>query len=101
LGLALVGVSYTVRDYGVIREEGISSFECGFGVMSGSRVRFSLHFFLIGIVFLIFDVEVVLIIPFPVLFGEIYGVWLVRLLVVFTLLVLIGLYYEWSMGVLN
>nr|YP_004841754.1 NADH dehydrogenase subunit 3 [Sinentomon erythranum]ADN32961.1 NADH dehydrogenase subunit 3 [Sinentomon erythranum] len=44
--------------------ESVSSFECGFDSVGGSRVSFSLHFFLILLIFLIFDVEVVYVLPY-------------------------------------
>nr|YP_011003028.1 NADH dehydrogenase subunit 3 [Rhipicephalus bursa]WPR15193.1 NADH dehydrogenase subunit 3 [Rhipicephalus bursa] len=44
-----------------------SPFECGFDPFSLSRIPFSLKFFFVGIIFLIFDVEIVVILPFPLM----------------------------------
>lgn len=51
----------------VEKEKG-SVYECGFESRKRARVPFSLQFFLIGVIFLIFDVEIVLIIPVPLVF---------------------------------
>nr|YP_009255406.1 NADH dehydrogenase subunit 3 [Melanagromyza sojae]ANA56773.1 NADH dehydrogenase subunit 3 [Melanagromyza sojae] len=78
-----------------------SPFECGFDPKSSSRLPFSLRFFLITIIFLIFDVEIVLILPMIIIlnFSNIY-IWLITSMF-FMLILLGGLYYEWNQGMLN
>jgi len=78
-----------------------SPFECGFDNIRRARVPFSLRFFLLTIIFLIFDVEVVLLFPaiprysfislsdWAVVFGS------------FILVLILGLYHEWFKGALN
>nr|YP_010446939.1 NADH dehydrogenase subunit 3 [Chamaepsila testudinaria]UTM10304.1 NADH dehydrogenase subunit 3 [Chamaepsila testudinaria] len=78
-----------------------SPFECGFDPKSSSRLPFSLRFFLITIIFLIFDVEIALILPMILLIN--YSnlmVWTITSLI-FILILLIGLYHEWNQGMLN
>nr|YP_009995525.1 NADH dehydrogenase subunit 3 [Ferdinandea cuprea]QNQ07366.1 NADH dehydrogenase subunit 3 [Ferdinandea cuprea] len=78
-----------------------SPFECGFDPMSSSRLPFSLKFFLITIIFLIFDVEIALILPMILIIN--YSnliVWTITS-VIFILILLIGLYHEWNQGMLN
>nr|AEX09220.1 NADH dehydrogenase-like subunit 3 [Pandinus cavimanus] len=81
----------------VDRERG-SSFECGFEPFNSSRLSFSLQFFLIGIIFLIFDVEVALLPPVPLCYG---GVIYFFITFFFVLFLLFGLYFEWIQGTLE
>nr|WPY71336.1 NADH dehydrogenase subunit 3 [Gampsocera sp.] len=78
-----------------------SPFECGFDPKSSSRLPFSLHFFLITIIFLIFDVEIALILPMILIIN--YSnliIWSVTS-IIFIIILLIGLYHEWNQGMLN
>nr|ALO70337.1 NADH deshydrogenase subunit 3 [Atheta sp. 2 EF-2015] len=78
-----------------------SPFECGFDPKSSARMPFSLQFFLIAMIFLIFDVEITLLIPFIMIFKissiKIYFFTLSFFLVI----LLMGLYHEWNQGALN
>nr|YP_010883352.1 NADH dehydrogenase subunit 3 [Rhingia formosana]WIF29678.1 NADH dehydrogenase subunit 3 [Rhingia formosana] len=78
-----------------------SPFECGFDPMSSSRLPFSLKFFLITIIFLIFDVEIALILPMILILN--YSNLMVWTLtsIIFILILLLGLYHEWNQGMLN
>nr|WKU83863.1 NADH dehydrogenase subunit 3 [Chalcosyrphus chalybeus] len=78
-----------------------SPFECGFDPMSSSRLPFSLKFFLITIIFLIFDVEIALILPMILIltYSNIM-MWMITS-IVFILILLLGLYHEWNQGMLN
>lgn len=80
-------------------KEKLSPFECGFDPFSFSRVPFSLKFFYIGIVFLIFDVEIVIIIPFPIIMNYNYYLFLSFLIVNF--IIFIGLIFEWKLGIID
>nr|ALO70324.1 NADH deshydrogenase subunit 3 [Atheta sp. 1 EF-2015] len=78
-----------------------SPFECGFDPKSSARMPFSLQFFLIAVIFLIFDVEITLLIPFIMILKissiKIY----LYSLSFFLFILLIGLYHEWNQGALN
>nr|QVL28820.1 NADH dehydrogenase subunit 3 [Mallota bellus] len=78
-----------------------SPFECGFDPMSSSRLPFSLKFFLITIIFLIFDVEIALILPMILImnFSNLF-MWTITS-IIFILILLLGLYHEWNQGMLN
>nr|UNO53799.1 NADH dehydrogenase subunit 3 [Haemaphysalis longicornis]UNO53955.1 NADH dehydrogenase subunit 3 [Haemaphysalis longicornis]UNO54020.1 NADH dehydrogenase subunit 3 [Haemaphysalis longicornis] len=80
-------------------KEKLSPFECGFDPFSFSRVPFSLKFFYIGIVFLIFDVEIVIIIPFPMIMNYNYYLFLSFLIVNF--IIFMGLIFEWKLGMID
>nr|YP_010031482.1 NADH dehydrogenase subunit 3 [Togoperla limbata]QOV02873.1 NADH dehydrogenase subunit 3 [Togoperla limbata] len=78
-----------------------SPFECGFDPKSSSRLPFSLRFFLIAVIFLIFDVEIALLLPLVLIFpiSEMTSWFMVGLFFLFILLV--GLYHEWNQGALE
>nr|YP_009231561.1 NADH dehydrogenase subunit 3 [Dixella aestivalis]ALZ48582.1 NADH dehydrogenase subunit 3 [Dixella aestivalis] len=96
MGLASYLSKKTITD-----REKCSPFECGFDPKSSSRLPFSLRFFLIAIIFLIFDVEIALILPMVMIMNasHVY-VWLLTS-IFFILILLIGLYHEWNQGALN
>nr|YP_010022712.1 NADH dehydrogenase subunit 3 [Sarcophaga plotnikovi]QOP39560.1 NADH dehydrogenase subunit 3 [Sarcophaga plotnikovi] len=85
----------------LIDREKSSPFECGFDPKSSSRLPFSLRFFLITIIFLIFDVEIALILPiiYIIKFSNLFT-WTITS-IIFMLILLIGLYHEWNQGMLN
>nr|AND96687.1 NADH deshydrogenase subunit 3 [Phalops smaragdinus] len=78
-----------------------SPFECGFDPKSSARMPFSLHFFLIAVIFLIFDVEITLLIPM-IMTIKISNIMNFSLITFFFLFILLfGLYHEWNQGALN
>nr|YP_010564721.1 NADH dehydrogenase subunit 3 [Volucella nitobei]UZA61111.1 NADH dehydrogenase subunit 3 [Volucella nitobei] len=78
-----------------------SPFECGFDPMSSSRLPFSLKFFLITIIFLIFDVEIALILPMIMIINYSNLFMWSMTSIIFILILLLGLYHEWNQGMLN
>nr|YP_010693041.1 NADH dehydrogenase subunit 3 [Rhagoletis pomonella]QVT11213.1 NADH dehydrogenase subunit 3 [Rhagoletis mendax]QVT11226.1 NADH dehydrogenase subunit 3 [Rhagoletis zephyria]QVT11148.1 NADH dehydrogenase subunit 3 [Rhagoletis pomonella]QVT11161.1 NADH dehydrogenase subunit 3 [Rhagoletis pomonella]QVT11174.1 NADH dehydrogenase subunit 3 [Rhagoletis pomonella] len=81
--------------------EKCSPFECGFDPKSSSRLPFSLRFFLITIIFLIFDVEIALILPM-ILIIKISNIFMWTITsIIFIIILIIGLYHEWNQGMLN
>nr|YP_010254856.1 NADH dehydrogenase subunit 3 [Lissorhoptrus oryzophilus]QUA05795.1 NADH dehydrogenase subunit 3 [Lissorhoptrus oryzophilus] len=78
-----------------------SPFECGFDPKNSARLPFSLHFFLIAMIFLIFDVELALLIPmiYAVKYSNI--IMFSFLISLFLFILLFGLYHEWKQGALN
>nr|AML26574.1 NADH dehydrogenase subunit 3 [Staphylinidae sp. BMNH 1274705] len=78
-----------------------SPFECGFDPKSSARLPFSLQFFLIAMIFLIFDVEITLLIPL-ILIMKISNLMNYLIISFFFLIILIGgLYHEWNQGALK
>ena len=78
-----------------------SPFECGFDPLDSSRTPFSIRFFLITIIFLIFDVEIALILPIVLIFKNSNIIIWTFTALIFILILLIGLYHEWKQGALN
>nr|ARQ80505.1 NADH dehydrogenase subunit 3 [Aposthonia borneensis] len=81
-------------------QEKSSTFECGFDPFKSARQPFSLHFFLITLIFLIFDAEIALILPFIPSFNILMNNWTL-IFTMFFLILLMGTYYEWMQGMLN
>nr|ASY97930.1 NADH dehydrogenase subunit 3 [Mesopteryx alata]QXF68497.1 NADH dehydrogenase subunit 3 [Mesopteryx alata] len=78
-----------------------SPFECGFDPISSSRLPFSLRFFLIAIIFLIFDVEIALILPMTIIpFSSNMLIWTITSML-FLFILTTGLYHEWNQGSLE
>nr|WNH18949.1 NADH dehydrogenase subunit 3 [Myripristis jacobus] len=78
--------------------EKLSPYECGFDPLGTARLPFSLRFFLVAILFLLFDLEIALLLPLP--WGDqlasplLTFTWAITILVLLTL----GLIYEWTQG---
>nr|YP_009750101.1 NADH dehydrogenase subunit 3 [Enoplops potanini]QIJ46461.1 NADH dehydrogenase subunit 3 [Enoplops potanini] len=81
--------------------EKMSPFECGFDPKKSARSPFSIQFFLIAILFLIFDVEITIILPMIITLktSNIMS-WSMTMIMFITVLTL-GLYYEWKNGMLE
>nr|YP_010154935.1 NADH dehydrogenase subunit 3 [Phanuelus gladstone]QQX28278.1 NADH dehydrogenase subunit 3 [Phanuelus gladstone] len=78
--------------------ESVSSYECGFEPNSYTRMYFSYRFFLISILFIIFDVEISLMLPLPFLMESEVGLWV---FIIFLLILMVGLMYEYFCGSLD
>nr|YP_009740764.1 NADH dehydrogenase subunit 3 [Sinopodisma funiushana]APX55763.1 NADH dehydrogenase subunit 3 [Sinopodisma tsinlingensis]QID03752.1 NADH dehydrogenase subunit 3 [Sinopodisma funiushana] len=78
-----------------------SPFECGFDPKSYARMPFSLRFFLIAVIFLIFDVEIALILPIVIILKS-SNIMIWTMSTMFFIMVLLGgLYHEWNQGALQ
>ncbi|ESO00482.1 hypothetical protein HELRODRAFT_147263, partial [Helobdella robusta] len=72
----------------------ISLFECGFDPNNQARLPFSTRFFLLAIIFIVFDIEVVLLIPFPILIATSLSFQHIIIFLLFLLILLLGLIHE-------
>nr|AWN56256.1 NADH dehydrogenase subunit 3 [Euschistus heros] len=78
-----------------------SPFECGFDPKSSSRTPFSIQFFLIAVLFLIFDIEIAIMIPIILTMKwSMTSTWIMTVTLFISILI-IGLYHEWNNGVLE
>jgi NADH:ubiquinone oxidoreductase subunit 3 (subunit A) len=80
--------------------EKVSPYECGFTPLGDARQKFSVQFYLVAILFIVFDLEVLFLFPFAVSLYEVslMGFWVV---ILFLIILTIGFVYEWSKGALK
>jgi NADH-quinone oxidoreductase subunit A len=80
--------------------EKLSAYECGFKAFDDARMKFDVRFYLVSILFIIFDLEVAFLFPWAVSLGKIgmYGFWS---MMVFLAVLTIGFTYEWRKGALE
>nr|AND96700.1 NADH deshydrogenase subunit 3 [Onthophagus pullus] len=97
----LIFLSSIISKKSFIDREKSSPFECGFDPKSSSRMPFSLHFFLIAVIFLIFDVEITLLIPIIMIMKISNTLNFMMIIIFFLIILLFGLYYEWNQGALT
>ncbi|HTV88852.1 MAG TPA: NADH-quinone oxidoreductase subunit A [Stellaceae bacterium] len=80
--------------------EKLSPYECGFEPFEDARVRFDVRYYLVAILFIIFDLEVAFLFPWAVSLGDVglFGFWS---MIVFLAVLTIGFAYEWRKGALE
>lgn len=96
--LLLKAISSLIVEYSLLNREELTSYECGFEHHNLSRVPFSLRYFFLTLIFLLFDLEIILILFFPysMFFSlSFFSLFAVMFFIVF---LFIGLLYEWKDG---
>lgn len=80
--------------------EKVSAYECGFNAFDDARMKFDVRFYLVAILFIIFDLEVAFLFPWAISLGDIglFGFWS---MVVFLGILTVGFIYEWRKGALE
>ena len=80
--------------------EKLSAYECGFDAFDDSRMEFDVRFYLVAILFIIFDLEIAFLFPWAITLGKIgiFGFWS---MMVFLAILTIGFIYEWKKGALE
>jgi NADH-quinone oxidoreductase subunit A len=99
IGLALLIAPFVVA-YKNPDPEKLSAYECGFDAFDDARMKFDIRFYLVAILFIIFDLEVAFLFPWAVAFGDIgwYGFWS---MMIFLGVLTVGYIYEWKKGALE
>jgi NADH-quinone oxidoreductase subunit A len=99
IGLALL-VSAFALAYKQPDAEKLSAYECGFNAFDDARMKFDVRFYLVAILFIIFDLEVSFLFPWAAAFGKlgVYGFWSMML---FLAVLTVGFIYEWKKGALE
>ncbi|MBE7527621.1 MAG: NADH-quinone oxidoreductase subunit A [Nitrosomonas sp.] len=80
--------------------EKLSPYECGFGAFEDARIKFDVRYYLIAILFILFDLEIAFLFPWAVVLKEVGLFGFVAMLVFLGLLV-VGFVYEWVKGALE
>nr|AVJ52408.1 NADH dehydrogenase subunit 3 [Hotea curculionoides] len=98
---ALMIMCTIISKSSIMDREKMSPFECGFDPMNSPRTPFSIHFFLIAVLFLIFDIEIAIILPIIITMKwSLTSAWIGTILG-FIIILILGLYYEWNNGMLE
>jgi NADH-quinone oxidoreductase subunit A len=99
IGVVLLLVPFFIA-YKQPDPEKLSAYECGFNAFDDARMKFDVRFYLVAILFIIFDLEVTFLFPWAVAFGKLgsLGFWS---MMVFLGVLTIGFIYEWKKGALE
>ena len=80
--------------------EKLSAYECGFEAFSDSRIQFDVRFYLVAILFIIFDLEIAFLFPWAISLGSI-GLLGFYSMMIFLFTLTVGFIYEWKKGALE
>ena len=80
--------------------EKLSAYECGFEAFDDSRMEFDVRFYLVAILFIIFDLEIAFLFPWAISLGKI-GIFGFTSMMIFLFILTIGFIYEWKKGALD
>ena len=99
IAIGMTLLSFVIGDSKPDKEK-LSAYECGFEAFDDARGRFDVRFYLVAILFIIFDLEVAFLFPWAISLGEIgvFGFWS---MMIFLLILTIGFIYEWKKGALE
>jgi NADH-quinone oxidoreductase subunit A len=99
IGLALLVAPFIVA-FKKPDPEKVSAYECGFDAFDDARMKFDVRFYLVSILFIIFDLEVAFLFPWAVAFKDVgwFGFWSV---LIFLGVLTVGFIYEWKKGALE
>ena len=80
--------------------EKLSAYECGFDAFDDSRMEFDVRFYLVAILFIIFDLEIAFLFPWAITLGKtgVFGFWS---MMIFLAVLTVGFIYEWKKGALE
>jgi len=99
LGIVLLGLGFLLGR-GNKDQEKLSPYECGFEPYEDSRMKFDVRYYLVAILFIIFDLEIAFLFPWAVALDGI-GMFGFAAMAVFLILLVVGFIYEWKKGALE
>nr|QVV96028.1 NADH dehydrogenase subunit 3 [Pycanum ochraceum] len=85
----------------ILDREKMSPFECGFDPMSSARTPFSIQFFLIAVLFIIFDIEIAIMLPIIMTMNMSMTPMWMSVITLFISTLILGLFHEWKNGMLE
>nr|YP_010564851.1 NADH dehydrogenase subunit 3 [Colossendeis robusta]UZA61254.1 NADH dehydrogenase subunit 3 [Colossendeis robusta] len=98
--LFLIMLSFMLSKKIKYDKEKNSPIECGMNPISLTRIPFSMQFFLLAIIFIIFDIEIAILMPIPIMMF--YNIFISFFMVlIFLIILMLGLFYEWYNNALN
>lgn len=80
--------------------EKLSPFECGFEAFEDARMKFDVRYYLVAILFILFDLEIAFLVPWAVVLSEI-GMFGFASMMIFLAILVVGFVYEWKKGALE
>jgi len=99
LGLLILVLSYLVSPKASDIEK-LSAYECGFDPFDDARLKFDVHFYLVSILFLIFDLEIIFLFPWAVYLAFVGTIGVYSMLL-FLFILAFAFFYEWYLGALD
>ena len=99
LGLAFIVASATLSPQAPDPEK-LSTYECGFNAFDDARMKFDVRFYLVSILFIIFDLEIAFLFPWAIVLDTI-GVFGIVAMGIFLTILIVGFIYEWKKGALE
>uniref|UniRef100_A0AAU6QFV7 NADH-ubiquinone oxidoreductase chain 3 n=1 Tax=Prionospio sp. 1 MH-2023 TaxID=3058460 RepID=A0AAU6QFV7_9ANNE len=101
LAFLVMALAYTLSARSFKDREKSSPFECGFDPKDKARLPFSTRFFLLAVIFLVFDIEIVLLMPSPFIFASAPTYLFLYTMAAFLIVLLLGTLHEWREGSLS
>ncbi|HEC07517.1 MAG TPA: NADH-quinone oxidoreductase subunit A [Thiolapillus brandeum] len=99
VGVAAMGMGFMLSPHNPDEEKG-SRYECGFEAFEDARMKFDVRFYLVAILFILFDLEIAFFFPWAVVLDQVglVGFWA---MMIFLGILVIGFIYEWKKGALE
>ncbi|MDX1508474.1 MAG: NADH-quinone oxidoreductase subunit A [Woeseiaceae bacterium] len=99
IGVVLLGLGFLIGQ-GSKDDEKLSPYECGFEAFDDSRMKFDVRYYLVAILFIIFDLEIAFLFPWAVSLGAV-GTFGLIAMAIFLAVLVVGFIYEWKKGALE
>ena len=95
----MLGIGFTFGPHNPDAEKN-SPYECGFEAFEDSRMKFDIRYYLVAILFIIFDLEIAFLFPWAIVIHDI-GIYGLISMAIFLFILIVGFIYEWKKGALE